>query len=120
MAIIRSPSASWRTSHEHSHDQTHILPTQIGGVDWDELSGIEVRDGDPQFVENVFQEAEAMGFKTGDNIWIDWRWDAGQMGNEGMWEIRPYWEYAGVNKEVSVALSALSPAAGATGTKEGG
>jgi hypothetical protein len=80
---------------------THILPHgTMGDVDWEEVEKIEL-ENDPAFTENVFKEAEAAGFKAGDWIWLDWRWDKGQQSEEGRWEIRPYWEYTGIDVGLS-------------------
>ncbi len=78
---------------------THILPGLLGHVDWTEVEALEVAEN-PAFTEEVFSEAEAAGFKAGDWVWLTWRRDPGQYGNEGC-EIAPYWEYVGVDVEIS-------------------
>ena len=88
---------------------THILPALFGAVDWIEVEKIEQAE-DSGFTENVFKEAESLGFRTGDWVWLDWRHDCGQYNGEGRCEIAPYWEYVGVNPEVSrtIARAALA------------
>lgn len=77
---------------------SHVLPSYP--------RGFEPNDDDmSDQAEAILVEAERLGFAIGEHVWAEFISIADQIGDEGRVELSGYWEFSGINVEMSRAIN---------------
>lgn len=81
---------------------THVLASYPQTMPAEEA--IAENAGEPEVFEKIMVEAEKLGFGVGDFVWTVWHRFMGQYDGEGRCEFPPYWEYCGIDLELTKAM----------------
>ena len=81
---------------------THVLSSFPRSFDIDD-------DDLNEQAEAIFMKAEAVGFNEGDFVWAEFNRVPPQVGYEGRVELSGYWDFAGINADMSQALKDKAP-----------
>lgn len=82
---------------------THVLPVLPLNGPYDMVG--ELYDPSSGSSEAIFLAAEKLGFKAGDNIWTEWRFNKAQYGEYGSVELGEYWEFVSINVDATRVLN---------------